>query len=178
MEPIVIFWQDVIDQIAANLQQMKDSKGNNRYSSGVLAQEIGLENQNVFTEEPNKYVVVITMPSYYKFVDEGVKGWDNQKKNTGNFTFKRDKPPIPLKAIRTFMINRGIVPKDFRKGNIENNLNALAYRIRASIKQKGTEGVPFYSSVVNEKLIESYVKKLVDVYGQDVIDQLTFTINN
>ena len=42
------FFQTAIDKIVDNLSTMKDSKGHNRFSSGVTAQEVGQpDNQQI-----------------------------------------------------------------------------------------------------------------------------------
>lgn len=182
------FFQTAIDKIVDNLSTMKDSKGHNRFGSGLTAQEVGQPDNQQITEYTNKWVVQIYMPYYYEFVDEGVSGWQNQKKNTGKFKFKKNGRPIPREVILSFMRNRGIVYDGFQsdkkkkgvksKQSIKDKLNQLAYIIGRSIKRKGTEGVPFYSSVMTEDFFKSFETNFLDVYGDKVLNDIEFVFKN
>lgn len=182
------FFQTAIDKIVDNLSTMKDSKGHNRFASGVTAQEVGQPDNQQITEYTNKWVVQIYMPYYYEFVDEGVSGWQNQKRNTGKFKFKKNGRPIPREAILSFMRNRGIVYNGYQsdkkkrgvksKQSIKDKLNQLAYIIGRSIKRKGTEGVPFYSSVMTEDFFKSFETDFLNVYGDKVLNDIEFVFKN
>ena len=182
------FFQTAIDKIVDNLSTMKDSKGHNRFGSGVTAQEVGQPDNQQITEYASKWVVQIYMPYYYEFIDEGVSGWANEKKNTGNFKFKKNGRPIPREAILSFMRNRGIVYDGFQddkkkkgvksKQTIKDKLNQLAYIIGRSIKRKGTEGVPFYSSVMTDDFFKSFETNFLDVYGDKVLNDIEFVFKN
>jgi hypothetical protein len=181
------FFQEAIDQIVTNLHDMKDSKGHNRYASGVTGQEVGAINKDMVNEYADKWVVQIYMPYYYEFIDEGVRGWKNEKRNTGKFQFKKNSRPIPRKVILDFMLNRGIVfngykglraskgiSRTLKKQTIKDKLNQLAYVIGRSIKKKGTEGVPFYSSVISEDFIRSFETEFLNVYGDKLLNDIEF----
>ena len=182
------FFQTAIDKIVDNLSTMKDSKGHNRFGSGVTAQEVGQPDNQQITEYASKWVVQIYMPYYYEFIDEGVSGWANEKKNTGRFKFKKNGRPIPREAILSFMRNRGIVYDGFQddkkkrgvksKQSIKDKLNQLAYIIGRSIKRKGTEGVPFYSSVMTDDFFKSFETDFLDVYGDKVLNDIEFVFKN
>lgn len=182
------FFQTAIDKIVDNLYTMKDSKGHNRFASGVTAQNVGQPDNKQITEYVNKWVVQIYMPSYYEFIDEGVSGWANQKKNTGKFKFKKNGRPIPREAILSFMRNRGIVYNGYQsdkkkrgvksRQSIKEQLNQLAGRIGRSIKKKGTEGVPFYSSVMTEDFFKSFETDFLNVYGDKVLNDIEFVFKN
>tara|TARA_R110000822_G_C15211272_1_gene483351 strand:+ start:227 stop:811 length:585 start_codon:yes stop_codon:yes gene_type:complete len=182
------FFQTAIDKIVDNLSTMKDSKGHNRFGSGVTAQEVGQPDNQQITEYASKWVVQIYMPYYYEFIDEGVSGWANEKKNTGRFKFKKNGRPIPREAILSFMRNRGIVYDGFQddkkkrgvksKQTIKDKLNQLAYIIGRSIKRKGTEGVPFYSSVMTDDFFKSFETNFLDVYGDKVLNDIEFVFKN
>ena len=182
------FFQTAIDKIVDNLSTMKDSKGHNRFSSGETAQEVGQPDNQQIKEYASKWVVQIYMPYYYEFIDEGVSGWANEKKNTGRFKFKKNGRPIPREVILSFMRNRGIVYDGFQsdkkkkgvksKQTIKDKLNQLAYIIGRSIKRKGTEGVPFYSSVMTEDFFKSFETNFLDVYGDKVLNDIEFVFKN
>jgi hypothetical protein len=174
------FFQSAIDKIVSNLSTMEDSKGHNRFASGVTAQEVGQEDAIVIKDYVDKWIVQIYMPNYYAYIDEGVSGWKNEKKNTGKFKYKKNGHPIPLKVIRSFMMNRGIVYQGFHgdkkkpksKQTVNDKLNQLAWVIGRSIKKKGTEGVPFYSSVINDDFLKSLQTNFLNVYGDKILDEV------
>lgn len=175
------FFQTAIDKITANLHDMKDSKGHNRFASGVTAQEVGQPDNQQIKEYTDKWVVQIYMPYYYEFIDEGVRGWQNTKKNTGRFTFKKKNKPIPRQVILDFMMSRGIVFKGYAKSKktlskqtIKDKLNQLAYIIGRNIKKHGIEGVPFYSSVMSEDFFKSFETDFLDVYGDKLLNDIAF----
>lgn len=175
------FFQSAIDKIVANLFEMHDTKGRNRYASGVTGQEVGQFNKDMVNEYVTKWVVQIYMPSYYEFIDEGVKGWQNEKKNTGKFGFKKNGKPIPKQAIMEFMRNRGIVFSGFKekkksmtKVSIKKKLESLAYIIGRSIKKKGIEGVPFYSSVMSDDFFKSFETEFLNFYGDKLLNDIEF----
>lgn len=126
---ITQYWQDVIDRL---VQSLKDV---GRYASGNTAQEIANAKNGLFTVlSQGRYEVRLSMPSYYKFIDEGVKGSPFAVRNpkstikaflegrsrssvqrpartTGRYGYGKKMPPI--RAIRRFMQNREIVGKQF-----------------------------------------------------------------
>jgi hypothetical protein len=182
------FFQTAIDKIVDNVHTMIYDKGQGYSGSGNLAQGVGDPDNQKIAEYTNKWIVQIYMPYYYEFVDEGVSGWQNQKKNTGRFKFKKNGRPIPREAILSFMRNRGIVYDGYqddkkKKGvksrqSIKDKLNQLAYIIGRSIKRKGTEGVPFYSSVMTEDFFKSFETNFLDVYGDKVLNDIEFVFKN
>ncbi len=186
LEFIEQFFDTAIEKIVDNLYSMKDSKGHNRYASGVTGQEVGMLNKDAVKEYTSKWIVQIYMPTYYEFIDEGVKGWQNEKRNTGRFSFKKGGKQIPRAAIRAFMMNRGIVfqgyrglkksklSKAFKKQKIKDKLNQTAWLIGRSIKKKGTEGVPFYSSVMTDDLFDSFQSDFLDMYGNKLLKEIEF----
>ena len=176
LELIKDFWNPVIKEIVDNLTTMHDSRGHNRRGGNNLSQQITAWNTDMVVETLTDYVITITAPEYAKFVDKGVKGYSNKYKNTGEFSFKRNGKSIPTKAIRSFMMSRGIVPrlggKRVKLTNPEQQLNAIAYLIGKAIKRDGIEAVPFYSSVLTEDLINDFSSKILDVMGGKFLDNI------
>lgn len=171
-----VFWQDVIDQIRVNMQTMKDRKGHNRYASGNTAQEIDIKN---IIDDVEQVLIELVFPQHAIFLDEGVQGWANQAETTGQFSFKRQNPPIPLMRIREFMRSPGrqIVPRNESGKRVkltdpEKQLNAIAYRIRAAIKKNGINRVPFISAVFTPELINRYKALLVSIYGAQILQEI------
>jgi hypothetical protein len=176
------YFQEVIDRITMNLSQMRDSRGHNRYGSGGTAQEVGAYNRQFLKKRGDTVEVTITMPGYWEFIDKGVRGAEWTKPNTmfSPFQFKQKRPP--LSVIRTFMTNRGIVPRRVNgkrsdKGaDGEKRRNQLAYLIAESIRKRGIESVPFYSSVVNSKMLIDLQQKLENTFGDDIFERFKLVI--
>jgi hypothetical protein len=190
LDNLVLFWNNVITELITALRTMTDSQGKNRYLSGVTGQEITVLNTDMITKEGSKIILVLQMPPQAKFIDEGVKGWANEKTNTGRFSFKKNNPPIPTHVIRDWMFLRGIVFDKFqevksnksisklkRQEQIDNAQNQLARIIGRSIKKKGIEGVPFYSSTITEKLITEYGELVVTMLGEDLGKNIVFEVS-
>lgn len=53
-------------------------------------------------------------------------------------------------------------------------LESLAYIIGRSIKKKGIEGVPFYSSVMSDDFFKSFETKFLDFYGDKLLNDIEF----
>jgi len=159
---IAPFWQDVIDRLRDNLIE--------NYPGSSL-RTYGLIEDPKFTVGDKSYKIELIMPDYYAYMDEGVKGVKNKRRNTGKFQF-RDKMP-PITSIRNFMRNRGIVGKTVRgkRGtkSSQNQLNGIAFAIARSIYNKGLEQSDFYSDVVNDQLINNFAEQLLEELGQEVI---------
>ena len=166
------YLQDTIDRVAQNMATMTDGKGHNRYGSGNTAQSIA-EQDPVYEVKTDGSIITIEiyMPEYYDYIDKGVNGL--QVSQNSPYSFRTPSPP-PLKSIRTFMLNRGIVPRDKsgkRKPITESSLNGLAYAIGRKIKMNGVEGVPFYSSVINDKWLNGLADQLIIAYGSEVMEK-------
>lgn len=173
IKPIQDYIQQAIDDITRNLGTMQDSKGRNRFASGVTAQNVGsVEPLYKVIVGDKQTVIEVYMPYYYDFIDQGVNGW--KKSRNSPYSFKRENAPIPLAPIRNFMRSRGIVPRDktgkrVRLTNPERQLNGIAYAIGRSIKMYGIEGVPYYSSVINDEWIDGLRLQFAEVYGEAIV---------
>ena len=159
---IAPFWQDVIDRIKDNLVQ----RGHN--ASGNTLQSIEAPK---FKVGDNTYNIQLVMPDHYAYLDQGVRGIKNKRRNTGMFQYRNKMPPIA--AIRKFMINRGIVGKTVRgerhTKNSQKQLDGIAFAIARSIYEKGLEQTDFYSDVVNDQLINEFADVLLDELGREII---------
>ena len=172
-EQLDSFWQQVVDDLRASLIDV------GRNASGNTGESIGEFNTKPVSITSNGFTITLGMPDYYEYLDEGVSGAVNNK-NRSRFKYTNKMPPI--KAIRRFMINRGIVPKNYsqiRKGkgtkaqkrkNVDDALNGLAFAIARKIYENGTKTTNFYSNVVNDELITSFENKLLGFYEGQIID--------
>jgi hypothetical protein len=165
------YWQGIVDDL---IQSLKDV---DRYSSGVTAQSIGEFNTKPVSIEGGGFKVVLNMPDYYEYLDEGVSGAINNK-NRSQFKYTNKRPPI--KAIRKFMRNRGIIPKNFRQAknsktksgkrkSADDLLNSLAFAISYGIYKNGTKKTNFYSNVINDQRLLDFEVNVVDFYSDYII---------
>jgi hypothetical protein len=165
------YWQQLVDDL---IQSLKDV---DRYASGVTAQSIGEFNTKPVSIQAGGFTVLLNMPDYYEFLDEGVSGAINNK-NRSQFKYTNKRPPI--KAIRKFMRNRGIVPKNFRQAknsktkggkrkSADDLLDSLAFAISYGIYKNGTKKTNFYSDVVNDQRLLDFETNALEFYGDYII---------
>ena len=163
------YWQQKINDIRDSLKRA------GKYASGTTASEMEM----TFSSGNNKYTVRLIMPEYYSFIDQGVKGTKGGNRTSGRFAYK-DKQP-PLKTIRSFMRNRGIVGANFkqsknirnkalRKRSIEKELDSVAFAIAKSIKENGLEQTNFYSDNINDKTINEFEGILLRGYKGKILE--------
>ena len=161
------YWQKVVDDL---VQSLKDV---GRYASGNTAQAIGDGNTQPVTITASGFKITIAMPNYYEYLDEGVSG---AKNNTGISRFKYTNKMPPIKAIRKFMLNRGInAPrtsntKSGKRQDAEKIRNGIAFAIARSIFNNGTKRTDFYSNVINDKKLIAFEQMLLAQYSNYVIE--------
>ena len=165
------YWQQVVDDLVKSLYDV------GRVSSGVTAQSIGDLNARLVDITTKGFKVTIAMPPYYEYIDEGVSG---SKRNTGISRFKYKMPLSsnkrpPIKAIRKFMLNRGInpVPKNTTSGkqrDAEAIRNSIAFAISYKIWSDGLEPTNFYSKVINDPKLQEFETRLLNEFGQFILD--------
>ena len=161
------YWQKVVDDL---VQSLKDV---GRYASGNTAQAIGDGNAQPVAITANGFKITIAMPNYYEYLDEGVSG---AKNNTGISRFKYTNKMPPIKAIRKFMLNRGInAPrtsntKSGKRQDAEKIRNGIDFAIARSIFNNGTKRPDFYSNVINDKKLIAFELMLLAQYSNYVIE--------
>ena len=174
LTPLSTLFEDTIKTISQNMDKMVDSKGRNRYASGVTAQSIAKDAPLYkITDKDGVIEIDLYMPKYYDFIDKGVNGLKVNRSSP--YSFRKATPP-PLASVRQFMLNRGIVPrsKDGKRLPItEKNLNSLAYIIGVGIKMNGIEGVPYYSSVINDKWLIKFSDTMINLFGAATIEKMS-----
>ena len=165
------YWQLLIDKFRVELERAYPG------SRGDTASAIGAGNQNPISFTSSGYKVEISMPEYYEFLDEGVKGATSTYTKSRSSRFKYTNKMPPRSAILRFMQHRGIKnwsdikPKDSsrnfsntksgKRKNAEEIRNSIAYVIAKSIYNKGLEASNFYSNVINDKQILDFEEKLL-----------------
>jgi hypothetical protein len=175
------YWQQLVDDL---IQSLKDV---DRYASGVTAQSIGEFNTKPVSIQAGGFTVLLNMPDYYEFLDEGVSGAIKNTKRS-QFTYRdRGKGPKggqlglpPSDAIKKFMRNRSLTPKDVRKAknsttkaakrkSADDLRNSYAYAIAYNIWKNGTKKTNFYSDVVNDQRLLDFETNALEFYGDYII---------
>mgnify|MGYP003642095848 FL=1 len=166
---LTVYWQKTVDELVKSLYDV------GRVASGKTAQSIGAFNKTPVQINSKGFKITISMPDHYQFLDEGVSG---TKKNTGISRFKyKDKMP-PIKAIRRFMLNRGInAPrgsntKSGKRRDAESIRNGIAFAIARSLYENGQKPTKFYSKVINDKKLKDFERRLTDLYKANIIDSI------
>ena len=175
-DSLLDYWQKVVDELEKNLYIA------NKVASGKTVQSIGELNQQPVTITASGFKVQISMPSYYQFIDEGVSG---AKYNTSISRFKYTNKMPPISAIRKFMLNRGISKfsdikpkrnysgtntKSGKRRDAEDIRKSIAFVIARSIYNYGLDKTNFYSNVINDKELLAFEQKLIDEYGDFILD--------
>ena len=162
---------DAGNEIIERLKKSATDKGLD--ASGRLIAGIDF-NVKVFATQ---YRWQLTMPDYYKDVDEGTKPH-----------------LVPIKDLIEWITFKGIAPKLRKKGFGKNGkksakslgytkqdtAKSLAYMIQQSILKKGTikrfgyKGSKFYSSVVTEQWLGNIQAKLAKAAKKDVLIEIKY----
>ena len=145
-------------------------------------------------------VFELMLDSYYKYVDQGVKGADSSAKAPlSPFQYSNKRPPVsklkqwirdkPL-IIKTSvdlikrdskgnpLINKktGKImkkrPSTVEKETIESEIEKVAFLMAEGIRRKGLKATNFYSDVVNEERFNKFAKELSEAFKQDIIISL------
>jgi hypothetical protein len=132
------------------IKKLKASlESNNRMASESLASSL----IPVIDSSPNYVSLTILGNKYGKFVDKGVSG--TKVKYTTPYSYKTKQPPVT--AMKQFIANRGIVPKE---GNTEEAITSLAYLIAKSIKVRGLKPTNFISEAIGKDEITALKKDI------------------
>ena len=188
-DSLMVYWQTVVNELRENLEDAYPM------SSGATASAIGTMNERPIQITSRGFKVSISMPEYYEFLDEGVKGKKSTySKSSGSPFAYTDKMP-PIDSIRKFMLNRGIskqrprkkrklskksasVKRKSRKSNTragrkqdnEAVLNSIAFAIAKSIFNKGLEATNFYSDVINDPELIKFEARLLSEFGDFITE--------
>lgn len=165
---LTVYWQKTVDELVKSLYDV------GRVASGKTAQNIGAFNKTPVQITSNGYKITISMPDYYDFMDKGVNGLKSVYTTKYAYT---DKMP-PIKAIRRFMLNRGInAPrgsntKSGKRRDAESIRNGIAFAIARSLYENGQKPTKFYSKVINDKKLKDFERRLTDLYKANIIDSI------
>jgi hypothetical protein len=156
--------QDTMVMLAARYIQISIDKLNIRdaIASGALEKSIVPSDVSIFGKV---YHITISLNDYYKFVDEGVKGWQDEKGSGSQYQFKKTFPSKKMvAAIRGWVVREGLKgigkenahplakPREQRRAKITDTSTRMAYAISYNIKKKGLRGTNFWSDTHKEMM--------------------------
>lgn len=122
------------------------------------------------------YQMTISLPSYYVYVDKGVKGWQQIPQGAGNspYQFKNNGKSIPFAPLYKWAFKKkGLFSvRKSRKGKSINTLTALksfVFMMGRSIKRKGLRARPFFTEATDQKFRDSLALELRQTLKKDII---------
>jgi|694.fasta_scaffold78683_5 hypothetical protein len=116
-----------------------------------------------------------TADDYYIYLDEGVKGLKNARKNSGVFSFKTPFPSRDMiKNLEDYIPRYGIVPSGGGKKKTIPKKEKAAIGIAFAVKQLGIAQKPFWKPTFNEAAFNDLAARLEEALGGDI--NLTLTI--
>lgn len=166
---------DFIERLRDNLQAA------DAISSGGLADSIVASDVIVFG---NVYKIEISLASFYDFVNQGVKGWQDEKGGNSPYQFKKTRPsPKMALAIRKWVIKEGLKGRgkengkqvgirDQRRQKISDTSTKTAYAISSGVKKKGLRPTHFFDKSVKE-MEQVMQDQLGAALKIDIINSLT-----
>jgi hypothetical protein len=114
-----------------------------------------------------------TADDYYIYLDEGVRGLKNARKNSGVFSFKTPFPSRDMiKSIALYIPRIPANPK-YPKNN-KYTIEKAAIGMAFAVKQKGVNQKPFWKPTFNEAAFNDLASRLEEALGGDI--NLTLTI--
>jgi len=181
---LMVYWQKLIDGFRLELEKAYPM------SRGTTAATIGTLNEQPIEITSSGFRVLVSMPSYYQYLDEGVNGRKSAYSTRFAYT---DKMP-PIIAIRKFMYDRNITspkpkkkpikkPKSERiqrkttatntrsgkRRDEDSILNGIAFAIAKSIYNNGLKPSHFYSNVINDPQLLDFENRLLNQFSAYVV---------
>lgn len=154
----------IIDALQSSLEK------SGRYGAGTFAQSIIALPIKVLG---GSYVMEIEMDEYWKFIDEGVDGWEQSRGS--QYKYKKNGKPIPITAMKRFIATAGIKPKvapsTKRKGLKKSKTtpyDSLAWALGYSIKRKGLRKTNFATDVFESQLIKDMQRDVLKAIGKEI----------
>lgn len=154
-----------------------------RVSTGALGESIQISEVKILGK---RYTVNISIDKYYKFVDQGVNGWDNNQSSP--FSFKHymgksgKKSSEMVKAIRRWVVkesiqatevnhHKTIFSREKRQSSITDTSTRTAIIISRSIRKKGLKATHFWSET--ESIVATTAKEqFAQAIKVDIINNL------
>jgi hypothetical protein len=139
--------QDVTDKLGKSLDKY-DANASYNLRQGIFP-------RNAFVNG-SEVSVSIEADFYWKFVEYGFNGW---ARNRGAPTWTD--LDIKQENIQTWMIDRGIKPNF---GTME----SASFAITKALKRDGKEARPFFTDVVNEKILSTLQPPIEKLIGKAI----------
>lgn len=153
-ETLALYGQAFNDAIVANL------KKTNSISSGALA----TPDIPVVVKFGTKYTLEVgykresEQVKYFEYVDQGVKGTDNEKASASSpFSYKTSKKSVPIKNIKLWIEQnnlKAVAVKKYTKLGLEQKAmtdsKSLAFLIARSIHRKGLKTTNYFTNAVKQ----------------------------
>lgn len=163
------------------------------YPAGQSPDIVGSIDFKVAVKPDGTATFSLVMANYWEYIEFGVNGW--QTSHGSKFTFKKDTPPIPAKAIESFLEKRHISFKDIKKHgraslseislkrrkavkkklkglSYEQERKALSFLLGRSIKRKGIEPNPFRDKIITQELKDELRTNLAKIFKEEFIIQI------
>ena len=149
--------KDWLEERTNQMKAILESKGISPKSGAILPQDIKVPPINITA---TNYQAQLELEDYYEFVDEGVKGIQNQRPNTGRFSFKNDKPNRKMAMSLMDWAARGS-----HKGITKENALGYAYGRAVNIKRRGIRETRFFRDSTEDRYTEQLITSLQNALG-------------
>jgi hypothetical protein len=150
--------KDWLEERTNQMKAILESKGIGPKSGAILPQDIKVPPISITA---TNYQAQLELDDYYEFVDEGVKGIQNQRPNTGRFSFKNDKPNRKMAMSLMDWAARGS-----HKGITKENALGYAYGRAVNIKRRGIRETRFFRDSTEDRYTEQLITSLQNALGK------------
>jgi len=190
-ELVFDFASDILKDLQSNLRDRGINATDN------LSQSITFEPLHILK---TGIVFELMLDSYYKYVDQGVKGNDSSLR-APNSPFKYSNKLPPVSKLKQWIKDKPLMiktsinlikrdskgnpiinkktgkiikkrPSTVEKETIESEIEKAAFLMAESIRRKGLKATNFYSDVVNEERFDKFRKEIAEAFKQDIIISL------
>jgi hypothetical protein len=187
-ELVFNFASDILKDLQSNLRDRGINATDN------LSQSITFEPLHILK---TGIVFELMLDSYYKYVDQGVKGADSSAK-APNSPFKYSNKLPPVSKLKQWIRDKPLMiktsvdlikkdskgnpiinkktgkimkkrPSTVEKQTIESEIEKAAFLMAEGIRRKGLKATNFYSDVVNEERFDKFRKEIAEAFKQDII---------
>jgi len=159
-DPIVEVTGLFIQELIEDLKQTLDDEGisaNGSLKASIVPSEIKLSSNGIS--------VSITADDYGNYIEEGVKGVENQSIDSP-FSFKTiGVSKDHAEAVAKWIPARGIQPRE------NQTIKSLSYALATSIKKKGIKPQPWQSKVFTDETMNAFKLALTEVMGISIASQ-------
>ena len=114
------------------------------------------------------YSIELQMNDYWKFVNEGVQGWDaaRSKNKTSPFKYRIGKRP-PRASIEEWITAKGINPGGRRGERLQPRAD-LARAMAYNIGRYGTKGNKFLDKALPTELVQAMTNEVAEALGREI----------